>query len=158
MQKTLVRLFSGLLLLTILFLTFGFTNIASAHSAHTLAKCSQNGCNNTDPYATGCASTTNPNTKKFLIYAIDGDAYVWLMYSPACGTNWTEIHTAYDDHVEYFYAKINRAAGPDGGALSFAASSNKYKWFNSNQVYSLHNKAQACGAAGSASVNCTSYL
>jgi hypothetical protein len=155
----------GLMALLLSSVAMGGTAFAvpAAHAAAAISPsphvtCSKSGCNNTDPYATGCASNTDPSSKKYITHVVAGDAFVWLVYSPACGTNWTELDTTYDDHVEYFYGQINRASGPDGGTLSYSYSSSSYTWLNTNQVYAPNNQAQACGAAGNAAVNCTGFV
>ena len=118
--------------------------------------CSGNGCNNTDPYATHCAD----NYKWVAYTRVDdsgGDAgYVYLEYSNICYTNWTQVANSGSQSV-YLYAKITRASGPDGGSLTYSYSS-VYNWIEVNQVYALHNQAQACGSIGNGSVNCTVWV
>ena len=162
-NRVFVFLMAGLLSI-VLFLSMQGSALASPRAQTRVqpltATCSGNGCNNTDPYATGCVGNKGNDFVTYIstAYGGDGDAVVWLMYSPTCGTNWAELHTATDDHVEYLYGQINRASGVDGGALSFHYSSSQYTWINTNQVYAPHNAAQACGASINSSVVCTNYF
>ena len=146
------------------FASGGSGHHASVNKTHVTPSygCSGNGCNNTDPASTGCASSSSTNS----VYQVGNAAAlsggeVQLMYSSGCGTNWSRV-SSLSGGVHYIWAQINRASGTDGGALSYSAS-----WgpsigtitiFYSNQVYSPHNAAQACGTFNVGGPNaCTNY-
>ena len=158
-NRALVFFIAGLLSIA-LFLSMQGSALASAKaqkSVRPLVTCSGNGCNNTDPFATGCADT-NLDIDEFLTHTTDENGvWVELWYSKVCHTNFTIIYADYSD-AAYYYGQINRDTGSDGGALSYSYSSSQHSWINTNQVYSPHNAAQACGAGSNAPVVCTVFV
>lgn len=140
------------------------TALAPMHQLMPAVSCSGNGCNNTDPYATGCG-----NSRKFVASATVTDpvsgisAQVDLEFSTVCGTNWTEVHpTNAGGTDQCLDGVINRASGPDGGALTFSFESCAFTFINTNQVFAPDNKAQACGFVNPVARNspegCTAFI
>ena len=114
--------------------------------------CSGNGCNDTDPYATGCAA----HGFKDVADVSDGYVIVELDYSYTCGTNWTQVYRV-KRRVGYASGCVARRSGPDGGPLYTCYSSSSFSWINTNQVYARDNLAQACGNGGVGLGICTPW-
>ncbi len=128
-----------------------FEGSAQATSHSPFISCAGNGCNHLDPYATGCASADDP-----VASAQYGGVTVVLMYSTVCGTNWTQVYANTGKSGE-LSGCISRKAGPDGGATTDCYESTSYSWINTNQLYSPHNLAEACGNNGHPFGVCTGW-
>ena len=105
------------------------------------ATCSGTGCNNTDPYATGCGSGD------YVVHSAADRVYggtLQLWYGPNCGTNWTRydspntiqhyiwvVQQIYYNH-NYYYTSS------DEFGFKYAG------WTWSDQIYSPAFPADAC--------------
>lgn len=119
--------------------------LAPMHALAPAVSCSGNGCNNTDPYATGCGNSRRLVTSTVDTNHFGEQANVDLEFSTVCQTNWTEVHPITGSGNQCLDGVINRASGPDGGALTFSFDSCSFTFINTNQVFAPHNAAQACG-------------
>lgn len=154
MKHATLIIVGNLVLGTLFFLAPARAAFAASGTPHEAAvvTCSKNGCNNLDPYQTGCAS----GGYKRVAAVSDLWVRVELEYSFTCGTNWTQVYRL-DGHVGYAAGCVARQPGPDGGPLSTCYHSNQYAWINTNQVWAPDNVAQACGNGGIGMGVCTNW-
>lgn len=122
----------------------GAATVAAPQAA--AVTCSGNGCNNTDPFATGCGNSGAYEVAGVPIYkgstsVVAGYAQLW--YSSTCGTNWTEVVVNNDglNDIFYEYGQLNIA---DGRSLSYGYNGYGTPLWT-NQEYAPTVTAQACG-------------
>jgi Protein of unknown function (DUF2690) len=153
LQRAAVMITASLVLAMVFFsISARSASAASGEFHRPGVSCSGNGCNNQDPYGTGCAQ----GGYKRVASVSDLWVRVELEYSYACGTNWTQVYRL-DGHAGYASGCVSRKSGQDGGALSYCYASSRYSWINTNQVWAPHNVAQACGNGGHAFGVCTNW-
>jgi len=97
------------------------------------ATCSGHGCDNTDPYQTGCANGAYPVIKGT---APDYGVLLELWWSPTCQTNWAEVDS--DGFPTYLWTKLQNGTQ----TVHYHFTFNGWAW--SNQLYAPTTNADAC--------------
>ncbi len=137
--------------------------VASAAPASASVTCSGSGCNDTDPYATGCASSAYvPSGARVTLYKGSTSVaagYAELWYSTTCHTNWTEV-VIYDDGLNDIYSEYGAVLLADGRSLSYTNDGYGTPLWT-NQEYAPTTLARACGQiladSFSTGVDCTGW-
>jgi hypothetical protein len=144
-----------LVLLSCLVMTGATATVVAATTSPALAAtCSGNGCNGTDPQATGCsANAITLSSARMITIRSGGDVgSIEMRYSRTCRTQWIRVTSRITDCSGdpcTNMARIRRPAGADGGAISYQdngrpGSGQVSQW--SRQVYTPSTRSCGTGA------------